>query len=125
MKVRVYDGARGRKERHQYENYPDRYSLYFPYPKKWQEEMYKEYGEHISGDFLCFSFSENGETINRCNWDEWNLRNGLCDSLGKKVKIETLPEPVQKWIRGYEVVWNNILKDEDNEEYQKAWEDYF
>ena len=34
MKVRVYDSARGSKDRHQYEDYIDRYSLYFPYPKK-------------------------------------------------------------------------------------------
>ena len=125
MKVRVYDGARGRKERHQYENYPDRYALYFPLPKKEQEDGYKNLGVHITGHYLSFSFSTDGKNITRCCWDEWNLRNGRCDNLGKKVKIETLPEPVQKWIRGYEVVWNNILKDEDNEEYQKAWEDYF
>lgn len=125
MKVRVYDSARGSKDRHQYEDYIDRYSLYFPYPKKWREETYKEYGEHITGDFLGFSFSKDGETINRCSWDEWNLRNGLCDSLGKKVKIEKLPEPVQKWICGYETAWNNLIKDPDNENVKKAWEDYF
>jgi len=125
MKVRVYDAARGKKERHQYENYPDRYSLYFPLPKKIQEEGYKKLGVHITGHYLGFSFSEDGKSITRCCWDEWNLRNGLCDNLGKKVKIETLPEPVQEWIHGYELAWNNILKDEDNEEYKKAWEDYF
>lgn len=125
MKLRVYDSARGSKDRHQYENYPDRYSLYFPHPKKWQKENYEEFGEHITGDYLSFSFSNDGKTITRCVWDEWNGRNGLCDNLGKKVKIETLPLPVQKWIRGYEVVYNNIIKNPEDLNFIKAWENYF
>lgn len=125
MKVRVYDGARGKKERHQYENYVDRFALYFPHPKKWQEETYKKHGERITGDYLCFSFSEDGKSITRCCWDEWNLRHGHCDTLGKKVKIETLPEPVQKWIAGYEKRWNDLITHEDDEKVKKAWENYF
>ena len=124
MKVRVYDSARGSKGGHKYEGYIDRYSLYFPYPKKWKEENYKQFGEHITGDFLGFSFSEDGKNITRCCWDEWNLRNGFCDSLGKKVKIEKLPKPVQEWIAGYEERWNALIARPDDEQVKKAWESY-
>ena len=125
MTLRVYDGARGSKERRQYEGYIDRYSLYFPYPNRWKTETYKKYGEHISGEFLGFSFSKNGSNINRCCWNQWNLRDGNCGGLGKKVKINTLPEPVQKWIHGYEIAWNNLINNPEDEDVIKAWEDYF
>lgn len=125
MKLRVYDGARGSKDRHQFEGYVDRYSLYFPRPKKWQEETYQKFRERITGDYIGFSFSEDGKSITRCCWDEWNLRNGFCDSLGKKVKIEKLPKPVQDWIVGYEKVYNDFIKNPDNDDVRNAWENYF
>ncbi len=125
MKVRVYDGAMGKVERHQYKGYVDRYSLYFPCPKKWQKEEYKKSGKVITGHYLGFSFSEDGEYINRCIWDEWDLSHGRCDNLGKKVKIETLPKPVQKWIRGYEKRWNDLIAHENDKKVQKAWDTYF
>jgi hypothetical protein len=125
MKLRVYDGARGSKDRHQYEDYIDRYSLYFPHPKKWIDEDYRKFRERITGDFLRFSFSEDGKIINRCTWNEWNIRNGLCDSLGKKVNINTLPKHVQKWIAGYEKVYNEMIKHPEDEKIVEAWNNYF
>ena len=125
MKLRVYDAARGSRDRHKFENYPDRYALYFPHPKKWIKDDLESYGEHITGDYLNFSFSEGGKTITRCCWDEWNLRNGLCDNLGKKVKIESLPEPVQKWINGYEIAYNDLIKNPEDEDAIERWESYF
>lgn len=125
MKLRVYDGARGSKDRHQYEGYVDRYSLYFPRPKKRIDEDYREFGERITGNFLGFSFSEDGKTINRCTWDEWNTRNGRCDSLGKKVNIDTLPKHVQNWIAGYERVYNEMIKHPEDEKVVEAWNNYF
>lgn len=115
--LRVYDAAGLKKE---YAGYQDRYSLYFPYPDKWVENG------HV-GDFLAFNFTED-ETrphITRLYWDEWHRRNGYV-RLGKKVKIETLPEYVQKWIKGFEKVWNDYINNEDpfDEEIRQAWLDY-
>ena len=115
MKVRVYDGGKGYSV--------DRYSLYFPLPKKEVEETYRIHRERISGHFLGFGF--NDDCIFRCCWDEWNMRNGYCTNLGKKVKIETLPQHVQEWVRGYEKAWNNLLKHPNDERYQWEWENYF
>lgn len=122
MKVRVYDSAAGNKEKSKYKDYIDRYSLYFPLPKK--DIQYYD-GGRITGYYLGFSFNEDGTTINRCIWDEWNTKYGLCDCLGKKVKIETLPQKVQDWIHGYEKVYNESLKYPDDNGKQKAWNDYF
>lgn len=124
MKVRVYDGAkptvydRGeqRKERKQYEDSVDRYSLYFPLPKK---RINKDDG--VVGCYLGFSFSDDGEQIIRCTFEEWNSKNGLCDHLGKKAKIETLPENVQKWIADGERVYNEFIKHPDDEKAEKEW----
>ena len=124
MKLRVYDAARGSKERHQFENYVDRYALYFPHPKKWVKQDLMEYGEHITGEYLSFSFSEDGKTINRCIFDEWNGRDGSCTNLGKKVKIESLPKPVQEWIEGYEKVYNDLIKNPEDDKVVNAWNDY-
>lgn len=120
MKVRVYDSARGRKERHKFENYIDRYCLYFPNPKKVVEETYNLLGETITGTFLRFSFESDGR-INRCAWDEWNRRDGYVDNLGKKVNIDTLPEKVREWIREYERRWNNYISSNSTQA-EREWE---
>lgn len=116
MKVRVYDSK---------VDTIDRYALYFPLTKKEKEDYYRLFHQHITGNYLCFSFNEEKEVINRCNWDEWNLRDGYCDNLGKKVKIDTLPKFLQEWINGYEKVYNDTIKYPESEEVNQRWMNYF
>lgn len=116
MKLRVYDSGK---------DLVDRYSLYFPYPKKRVIDYYHEYGVYITGDYLLFSFSDDGESINRCGWDSWDLKYGYCSKLGKKVKTETLPKPVQKWIEGYEKLWNNLLKHPQSRKVENQFINYY
>ena len=107
--LRVYDSASVRKE---YATYVDRYSLYVPTPRN----KVKEWG--VMGVFLGFNFDEKG--ITRCCWDE--CRYGVITmNLGKKVKRETLPSHVQKWVKQMEEAYNRALK-EDTEEAWVEWD---
>ncbi|MBP5457836.1 MAG: hypothetical protein J6Y37_15200 [Paludibacteraceae bacterium] len=123
MKVRVYDAAARNKA---YKGYVDRYSLYFPYTKEMRERHWEDFSERVKGDFLGFSFSEDGSRITRCTWDS---HKGPMDWLGKKVRIETLPQPVVEWVAGYEKVWNALVYAKEGtkefEAAEKAWNDYF
>lgn len=116
LTLRVYDGAARNK---QCAEWHDRYVLYFPYPKEWVENG------HVA-DFLAFSFNEDAlyKRITRCYWDEWYRKDGYADRLGKKVKIDTLPQHVQKWIAGFEKAWNDYVNDPDNKRVYKRWLDY-
>lgn len=118
MELRVYDSARGGKERHKFENYIDRYCLYFPYPKKWLIDS------EVKGDYLAFSFNTETKIIKRCYWDEWKKRDGFCDKLGKKIHTDKLPDFVAEWVKGYEKVWNDYINNEDNEKFKKAFLEY-
>ena len=106
--LRVYDAAKRKK---MYENCIDRYSLYVPTPRN----KVKEWG--IMGMFLGFSFSDKG--IIRCCWGE--CKHGVKTmNLGKKIKRDSLPKHVQKWIDTMEEKYNRAVK-EDTEE---AWEQW-
>ena len=112
--LRVYDSAGIRKE---YANCQDRYALYFPYPKEWIASG------HVA-DILPFNFSHSDEIISRFCWDEWNRKNGYASMLGKKVKIDILPKHVQKWVNGYEKVWNDLINNPDDIKARTAWLSY-
>lgn len=117
--IRVYDSGK------KFMGHPDRYVLYFPYPKEWIRD--NKYAispvgyEHV-GDFFAFSFGD--KTIQRCYWGEWCRKDGYASNLGKRVKIDTLPKHVQKWIRGYQKVWTDYINHPDEEWSRKAWEKY-
>ena len=106
--LRVYDSAARNKR---FVNYIDRYSLYVPTPRN----KIGEWG--YMGMFLGFSFGEG--TITRFCWD-WCQYGVGSMNLGRKVKRNTLPLHVQKWIDKMEEVYNRALK-EDTEE---AWNDW-
>ena len=53
-----------------------------------------------------------------------NMLDGYASNLGKRVKIDTLPKHVQKWIRGYQKVWTDYINNPDEEWARKAWEKY-
>lgn len=106
--LRVYDAAAINKK---YENFVDRYSLYVPTPRN----KVGEWG--FMGIFLGFSFTDNH--ITRCCWDECK-RGIISMNLGKKIKRETLPLNVQKWINKMEKLYNKALE-EDTED---AWDNW-
>jgi hypothetical protein len=106
--LRVYDAAKRNKK---YEDYIDRYCLYVPIPRN----RVKEFG--YVGTFLGFSFSD--ERIIKCYWDECEYGVAFMN-LGTKIKRESLPKHVQKWIDTLEKKWNRALK-EDTEEAWNEW----
>ena len=107
--LRVYDSASVRKE---YATYVDRYSLYVPTPRN----KVREWG--VMGVFLGFNFDDKG--ITRYCWDE--CKHGVKTmSLGRKIKRESLPQHVQKWIDTMEEKYNRALK-EDTAEAWTEWD---
>ena len=105
---RVYDAALTNKV---YENFVDRFSLYVPYPRNKR----KEYG-NLYGIFLGFSFNE--RDIIKCCWEECKYGVKYHD-LGRKVKRETLPLHVQKWVSKLEKTYNDYLKNATAENWEK------
>jgi hypothetical protein len=108
MKVRLYRATGEAK------NYIDGYTLYFPYPKWYQKELRKLYPSLLYCPIGCFvgcSPASDGEMI-RCSWDEMDGRYTFA-GLGRKVKIETMPEPFQREVRRLETLYNDALKYND------------
>ena len=116
MKVRVYDSG--------LKSYIDRYTLYFPYPKKMRKEYMEMHRSLIMGFCIPFSFSSGdyrGTTINRCASFEDDRTLGYdVPNREKKVKIVTLPKEVQEWCANMERIWNDALKYDDKEHWD-AW----
>ncbi len=93
MKARLYRATGGAR------NYIDGYTLYFPYPKWYRKEL-----PYLSrGTFLGCSPASDGTMI-RCCWDEMDERYAF-DGLGRKVKIESMPEPFQKEVARMQALW--------------------
>ena len=106
--LRVYDSASVKKE---YATCTDRYTLYVPTPRN----KVREWG--YMGTYLGFSFTD--EVLIKCCWGE--CENGVRTmSLGRKVKRETLPMHVQKWIDKLEKAYNKAI----TENTEEAWEEW-
>ena len=111
MKARLYR-ATGEAR-----NYVDGYSLYLPYPKRYREELNPR--NYASGCFLGCSPAHDGTMI-RCNWDELEYsKYGSASNLGRKIKIESMPEPFQKEVRRIEQLYNDALKYDDEAHWEK------
>jgi hypothetical protein len=107
MKARLYRATGEARD------YIDGYSLYLPYPKWYREQLNPK--NYASGCFLGCSPASDGTMI-RCCWEELEYRiYGRADNLGRKVKIESMPEPFQKEVRRIEKLWNDALKYNDDE----------
>ena len=89
----------------QYRGYVDEYSLYLPYPKCLRNEN----RNGVTGIYLGCSPASDGTMI-RCNWEEWNLKHGLCDCLGRKVEIDAMPEAFRNECRRIERLFNEACK---------------
>lgn len=93
--LRVYKAGK------KYDGYVDQFSLYYPTPRN----KVKDWG--YMGQFLGFSFSQ--DTITKCTHDECKLGLGIDTFLGKKQKIEDLPQHVQEWIKEEEKAYNTAI----------------
>lgn len=112
MKVRLY-------------KYPgawsvDQFTLYFPYPKRMQEEIKKENGHIITGCFLGCSQDSAGGVI-RCCWDDLDKSRGYnISGLGRRYPLEKMGEEFQAFARNLEKLYNDALKYDDAEHWG-AW----
>ena len=104
MKARLYR-ATGEAR-----NYIDGYTLYFPYPKWYRNEQ----GNYATGCFLGCSPARDGTMI-RCNWDEWEPRRfgASISACGRKVKIDSMPEPFRKEVERMQKLWDEVCKTHD------------
>ena len=98
MKARLYRATGAARD------YIDGYTLYFPYPKWYRKELIY----FSRGTILGCSPSRYG-TMNRCNWDEMDERYSFA-GLGRKVKIESMPEPFQKEVARMQALWDEACK---------------
>ena len=115
MKARLYRATGEAK------NYIDGYTLYFPYPKWYRQELRKLHKDtlHIPiGTFVGCSPASDGTMI-RCSWDEMDERYTFA-GLGRKVKIESMPVPFQNEVYRLEKLYNDALK-YDDEEHWDTW----
>ena len=108
VQPRIYDSGK------KFENYVDRYSVFFPLPKKYREEPQEDRGVYLG----CSVMSDGG--ICCCTWEpvEYYHRIGINLHLGKRVKLESFPKPFQKVINKMTKLYNKAL----NENTEKAWE---
>ena len=113
MQVRLYRATGEARD------YIDGYTLYFPYPKWYIKRLQKWHGVLIKGTFLGCSPASDGTMI-RCTWDEHQVgRFPYYPSFGRKVDISTMPEPFQKEVRRMEKLFNDALKFDDDEHWDK------
>lgn len=102
--LRVYDGGK---------NFTvDRYTLYYPTPRNKQ----KSWG--YAGMGLGFSF--NDSQIVKCCHNECGIGIGIDYFPGKKIKRETLPLHIQKWIKKEEDAYNKAIRLDT----QEAWDEF-
>jgi len=99
MKARLYR-ATG-----EYRDCVDAYSLYLPYPRK-------DVKDGVTGIYLGCSPDKNGN-LYRCTWEEWNLKDGRCDKLGRKIPIDLMPRAFRQECRRIEKLWNEALASKD------------
>ena len=98
MKVRLY------KAKGEAGSFIDGYTLYFPYPRWYRMELIY----FSRGTFLGCSPAKDGTMI-RCNWDEMDERYTF-EGLGRKVKIETMPEAFQSEVKRMQILWDEACK---------------
>lgn len=103
MKARLYR-ATGEAR-----NYIDGYTLYFPYNKKLRKET-KQAGFGIG----CSQGA--GGSVIRCNG--FDVESFATTNLGRKVKIESMSEFFQYWVRKMERLYNDALKFDDAEHWE-------
>ena len=106
-KMRLYDSGK------RFENYVDRYTLYFPYPKWLQKH------DRAKGCYLGCSPTQSG--MNMCCWDinVDSYVNSDTLRLGKKIRLDSMPIGFQKVAKQIETSWQYTLKVNTDEQWDK------
>lgn len=110
VQPRIYDGGK------KFEGYPDRYSVYFPMPKRFRADK-----EDDKGIYLGCTPTEDG--MIRCTWEPVEAHDhiGYTIKLGRVVKLETFPKAFQRIIKRMTRIYNRALN-ENTDKAWKAWE---
>ena len=105
-KMRLYDSGK------RFENYVDRYTLYFPYPKWLQKH------DRAKGCYLGCSPTQNG--MNMCCWDinVDSYVNSDTLRLGKKIRLDSMPKPFQICAERLQKAWHDAITQNTD----AAWE---
>lgn len=117
MKVRIYDSRQ--------KECIDRYTFYFPYPKKEVERMMDASGHYIVGACQPFGFRTDEHTgktdITFYAWfeDDRTLGYNVPDTE-KRVKADVMPKEVRDYAAKMEKLWNDAWKYDDDEHWD-AW----
>ena len=105
MQARLYRAAGEARD------FVDGYTLVFPYPKWYILETRNS----ANCCFLGCSPSINGTMI-RCCWDEGHFH---LLNLGRKVRIETMPEPFQQEVQRMQTLWDEVCKTHNFDRWNK------
>jgi hypothetical protein len=110
VQPRIYDAGK------KFEGYADRYSIFFPLPKKYRKDTISK----VRGVFLGCKPSVDG--MIRCTWEDVKDVDyiGVNLKLGKRVKLESFPKPFQEIINKMTMLYNKAL----NENTEKAWQEW-
>jgi len=107
MKARLYRATGEARD------YIDAYTLYFPYPKWYRDQC----ANRATGTFLGCSPASDGTMI-RCCWDEMDGRYSFV-GLGRRVKIESMPEPFRMEVERMQALWDEACKTRDFTKFDK------
>lgn len=103
--VKLYDSGK------QYKGYPDRYTLYFPYPQ-WLKD-----NDNYEGTFLGCSPSYDGR-MTRCIFDMVEIGENV--NFGKEIPLSSMPQGFQDAANELISKWYDALKYDDD----KHWEEW-
>lgn len=116
MKVRIYDSCK--------KDCIDRYTLYFPYPKKEVERTMKSAHRRIMGVCQPFNFVADEmtgkTTITFYSWVDDDRTLGVdIPGTEKKIPIKAMPKEVQDYAAKMEKLWNDAWKYNDDEHWHE------
>lgn len=94
----------------------DAWTLYLPYPKWLRMHPNNKFYE-IRGLMLFCSPASDGTMI-RCSWEEFNWQYSI-EGLGKKVPIDSMPEPFANECRRIERLFNEAIEKHDFSDFDR------
>lgn len=112
MKIRLYRASA------KFRGYIDEFTLYFPYPKWMQKEIYDQHRHHICGYGIGCSQDSYGGVVRCCGFDDDRTLGYHPDHFGRRYPLEKMSKEFQKWARSMGKAWNDALKFNDD----KHWE---
>lgn len=111
MEIRVY-----KENRKQFRDYVDNITVVFPIPKRLQER------EHSRAFFIAGNFGSDGRWNRLHSGDipQGVYINGNRCYLGRKMRLDAIPEPARAEIERVGKIWNEAVT-KDTEEAWERW----